>query len=137
MKTIQRRHTILPALLLLLSSCATLNQQECRSKTPAALGLADGRQGYGLWRLDAHIKSCARFQLPFDRSPYLQAREQGLMQYCTPENGMRTGQRGESYEGVCPPALEGAFLQTYLPAIYLYRQEYPTRFGLPIRFRHP
>jgi hypothetical protein len=129
--------TLLPALLLLLTGCATLNQQECLTRTPQALGLADGRQGYGLWRIDAHISSCARFQLPFDRKPYLQAREQGLQQYCTAENGARAGERGESYEGVCPPPQEAAFLQGYLPAIYLYQQENPSRFHVPIRLHHP
>ena len=124
-------------LMLLLTGCATLNQQECQTKTPAALGLADGKQGYGLWRLDRHVESCARFGIVFERAPYLQARAEGLLQYCTPDNGERVGQRGENYEGVCPLALEPGFLQRYRPAIFQYRQDYPDRwgwFGWPRRF---
>jgi hypothetical protein len=105
----------------LLSGCATLSQQECQQLNPAKLGLADGRQGYGLWRLDKHQASCARFHLGFDRQAYLAAREQGLLQYCTPENAAQVGALGLSYEGVCPPALEPAFLQSYRRAQYLYR----------------
>ncbi|WP_293227966.1 DUF2799 domain-containing protein [Paludibacterium sp.] len=109
----------LPLLLcctLALSGCATLNEQECRTITPAQLGMKDGQQGYGLWRLDKHVESCARFGIDFDRAAYLAAREQGLKSYCTPENGDKVGERGEDYEGVCPADVEPAFLAKYRPA---------------------
>jgi hypothetical protein len=125
-------HRLTLSLLLLLTGCASLNQQECQTLSPAALGRMDGRQGYGLWRLEKHIDSCARFGIPFEREPYLQARKQGLLFYCTAENGERVGLRGESYEGVCPPELEAGFLQRYRPAIHLYRadrQDPWNRFG--------
>ncbi|WP_051229274.1 DUF2799 domain-containing protein [Paludibacterium yongneupense] len=104
---------LLPALL---AGCATMNEQECRSKTPATVGLSDGRQGYGVWRLDKHADSCARFGIGFDRNAYLKARAEGLLSYCTPDNGERAGARGERYEYVCPAALEPAFLARYRPA---------------------
>ena len=109
--------------LLLLAGCATLNQPECQAvqANPAQKGLADGKAGYGLWRLDKHVESCARFGITFDRSAYLAARDQGLLQYCTPENGQIIGARGESYENVCPAAMEPAFLKTYRPAYREYQ----------------
>jgi hypothetical protein len=115
-----RRTLILAALTLLLAGCATLDEQECRTKTPAQLGLKDGQQGYGLWRLDRDVSSCARFDIPFDRSAYLQAYHQGLLQYCTPANGAKVGARGESYEYVCPADSEPAFLAQYRPAYNEY-----------------
>jgi hypothetical protein len=110
------RVVLLCLLPVVLTACATLNEQECRTKTPAALGLSDGRQGYGSWRLDLHADSCARFGIGFDRAAYLRARTEGLRTYCTPDNGERAGARGERYEGVCPADLEPAFLTRYRPA---------------------
>lgn len=110
-------------LLLALTGCATLNQQECQSLNPATLGRSDGRQGYGLWRLESHVKSCARFGISIDRAAYLQARSAALPHYCTPENGELVGSRGESYEGVCPAELENGFLQRYRPAYRRYQND--------------
>jgi len=120
--------------LLLLSGCATLNLKECQTLSPATLGLRDGQQGYGLWRLDKHIASCARFGITLERNAYLAARAQGLLSYCTADNGLRVGERGESYEFVCPAALEPAFLRSYQIAIVQYRQNNPNSpfgFGTP------
>jgi len=122
---------------LLLGGCATMNLQECQALNPAKLGFSDGQQGYGLWRLDKHIESCARFGISFDRQAYLNARDQGLLLYCTPENGDRVGFRGETYENVCPPALEPAFLSSYRRALYLNQQNnFHTLFWLPAPWRH-
>lgn len=115
---------VLIALAFLLAGCATLNEQECRSKPASQLGLEDGRQGYGLWRLDKHVEACSRFGLGIDRAAYLAARERGLREYCTPDNGERVGYRGERYENVCPAELEGPFLKRYYPAYMEYRLDY-------------
>ncbi|BEV73443.1 hypothetical protein THUN1379_29250 [Paludibacterium sp. THUN1379] len=127
---------ILTALLCLLplAGCATMNEQECRNITPAQLGLKDGRQGYGLWRLEKHVESCARFGIDFDRQAYLTARETGLQGYCTPENGEKVGERGEGYEGVCPASSEPAFLAKYQPA---YREYLIDNRGGPFWFPWP
>nr|WP_294867859.1 DUF2799 domain-containing protein [uncultured Pseudogulbenkiania sp.] len=129
---------LLFALTVLLAGCATLNEQECRSKPASELGREDGRQGYGLWRLDKHVEACARFGLGIDRQAYLAAREQGLREYCTPDNGERVGRRGERYENVCPAELEAAFLKRYYPAYLEYRLDYRDDFwpGFPWH-RHP
>lgn len=100
-----------------------MNREECQAVNPARLGLSDGEQGYGLWRLDKHVDSCARFGIPFDRDAYVTARAQGLVKYCTPDNGERVGSRGETYEHVCPAALEPAFLQRYWPAYNEYKAD--------------
>jgi hypothetical protein len=109
--------------VVLLAGCATLNEQECRSQTPAQLGLKEGRQGYGLWRRDNDIASCARYGIAFDRDAYMAAYRQGLQQYCTPDNGEKVGTRGERYEGVCPAETEPAFLARYLPAYRQYQAD--------------
>lgn len=113
----------LATLGLLLTGCATLNEQECRTRTPAQLGLNDGKQGYGLWRLDRHVSSCARYGITLDRNAYLEAYRQGIALYCTPDNGERVGAHGESYEGVCPKDVEPAFLARYRPAYRQYQAD--------------
>lgn len=133
------RRFLLIALALLLAGCATLNEQECRRKPAAELGRQDGRAGYGLWRLDKHVEACARFGLGIDRQAYRAARELGLREYCTPDNGELVGRRGERYENVCPADLEGPFLKRYYPAYMEYRQDdYRDDFWRPFPWpRHP
>lgn len=120
-----------------LAGCATLNEKECRSQTPAQLGLKDGQQGYGAWRLEQDAKSCARYGIDFDRAAYTSAYRQGLQQYCTPENGQRVGARGERYEGVCPADSAPAFLARYRPAYQQYMADmHDGHFNGPVWHRH-
>jgi hypothetical protein len=100
-------------ILLLLSACATLNEQECRSGDWAAVGYRDGQNGRPASRLDEHRKACSEYGVSPKPRVYEEARERGLNFYCTPANGLAVGRRGEGYAGVCPNWSEGEFLQTY------------------------
>ena len=96
-----------------LAGCATLDEDECRTADWAQIGHADGRAGHSRARLEAHREACAKLGIRPDAERYFAARERGLERYCTPENGWRVGRSGDSYEDVCPPELERAFLARY------------------------
>ncbi len=109
-------------LLALLSGCATMNAQDCRTQAADALGDKDGREGYPLSRLERRVADCAKAGVTFDRDTYLPRYREALQHYCTPQNGEREGYRGMNYmTGTCPAELEPAFLAAYRPARQLQR----------------
>jgi hypothetical protein len=97
--------------MILFSSCATLSEDECKSSDWYGLGLSNGKEGRNL--LNAHSKACAEYSISPDITKYNKGLEQGLLSYCTEENGYREGVAGKSYQRVCPIRLEGKFLKKY------------------------
>lgn len=92
----------LPLMLLALSAgCATLNESECRTVDWRELGRADGANGYESTRLGAHMQACGKYSIAPDVEAYRAGREEGLRQYCTPENALQQGMQGASYHQVC------------------------------------
>ncbi|WP_235951037.1 DUF2799 domain-containing protein [Permianibacter fluminis] len=100
-------------LLLALSGCATLSETDCRSGDWYGVGLQDGENGQSLSRLSEHREACSEFGINIDGERYRQGRDQGLLKYCTPENGARVGRSGGSYGNVCPAGLDAEFLRQY------------------------
>lgn len=98
---------------VLLSGCATMNEDQCRAGDWGGQGFADGTQGYPMSRLDDHAKACAKFQVTPNLAAYSSARSDGLRQYCTRDRGFQEGREGDSYHGVCPASVEAEFLPAY------------------------
>lgn len=96
-----------------LTGCATLNESECRHADWRLIGLEDGAAGEPPSRVGSHRSACAAFGISPDPVAYRQGHREGLVQFCTPARGYEEGRRGRDYEGVCPPRLEGAFLDGY------------------------
>ncbi len=118
--------------LLLAAACATLDEGDCRYADWFELGRRDGSQGHAWRQLVRHNESCREYGVQVDETRYRTGRDAGLRQYCTPDNGWRTGLRGAKYRQVCPAELEGAFLDGYGlgheihqmgPAIARYKRE--------------
>ena len=55
-----------------------------------------------------------------DLAAYRAGYDLGLETYCRDSNGFAVGARGAVYEGVCPTALEGPFLNGYRQGHHLY-----------------
>src|SRR3954463_9797073 len=99
--------------LLALAGCASLDKDECRTADWRAIGLEDGVKGLALERLGDHRKACAKYGVTPDTDRYIAGRTEGLMTYCTPDNGYRVGRTGESYRGVCPELATPGFVAAY------------------------
>lgn len=108
-------------LLTLLSNCATLNEDECRTGDWYGLGLKNGRDGRNL--LSNHIKACTEYGITPHSSHYNKGMAEGIKTYCTPENGYREGSSGDTYSNVCPAHMEGAFLKKYRIGKKIYENE--------------
>ncbi|MCL1090702.1 DUF2799 domain-containing protein [Shewanella profunda] len=95
---------------LCLTQCTSLSLEECSSSDWYTLGLADGNRGATAARLNQYQKDCHEFNLKVDSSQWQQGYQQGLINYCLPENGYRVGLEGESYYGVCS---DNQFVERY------------------------
>ncbi len=96
-----------------LSSCATLNESECRTADWFQLGTREGADGYPRTRIDEHRKACSEFGMAADDAVWIEGYEAGLLDYCTVDNGYKVGRGGGYYSRVCPAQLEADFVAAY------------------------
>jgi Protein of unknown function (DUF2799) len=101
------------AILAIASGCATMNRKECVNANWDAVGYADGAAGHTADRIGRHLKACAAHGVGVDTTAYQAGREQGLRQYCQPDNGFRIGSKGQIYAGACPVDLRDDFEDAY------------------------
>lgn len=99
--------------VLALASCATMSAEQCTAGDWTGQGYSDGAGGLGMSRLDEHTQACAEHGVTPDRAAYAAGRDQGLVRYCTPATGFRSGRTGSGYGGVCPAYLEADFMPAY------------------------
>lgn len=99
--------------MLLLSGCATLNKEECLNADWRIIGFEDGARGHAASRIGNHRKACSEHGVIPDATAYNAGRDEGLKEFCQPQNGYRLGLRGRTYAGVCPRELESQFVDAY------------------------
>ena len=98
---------------LMLSACATMSPQECRVANWSDVGLRDGLDGRPLTLLGERASDCAEGGVRIDQAAYLKGRDAGLRSYCRLDNAVALGLNGGSYEGVCPPQVDGEFRRRF------------------------
>ena len=111
------------ALALLLGSCATMSEEQCRAGAWGEQGFADGTAGLPMSRLDDHAKACAKYGVLPEPTVYASARADGLTRYCTRPRGFQAGREGGAYYGVCTPEQEADFLPAYQDGQTVYAAE--------------
>lgn len=124
------RTLILAGAGLTLSACATLTPERvaeaCAGKDWQRYGLNDGKLGVSTNSRASEFEDCTTVGEPVDLAAYQTGRSEGLLTYCTTENGYQVGYDGRRYQAVCPPTLEPDFLQGFdrgrkdRPAVALY-----------------
>ena len=115
---------------ILLSACATLQPEkvaeQCAATDWKRYGLNDGKLGVATETRASEFEDCATVGQPVNLAAYQAGRSEGLISYCTTENGYQVGYDGRRYDYVCPPTLEPDFLQGFdrgrkeRPAVALY-----------------
>jgi signal transduction histidine kinase len=103
-----------------LASCATLNEDECRSVDWTQLGQQDGVAGHPSSYIDNHRSACAEHKLPVDEQQWSAGWEQGIRLFCTPQNGLIHGREGRSYANSCPMEVKTDFEGAYSVSKALY-----------------
>jgi Protein of unknown function (DUF2799) len=110
---------LLPVLLL-LPGCASMNKAECLTVDWQTVGYEDGAAGRSGDRIAQHRKACAKHGVTPDLNAYQTGREQGLREYCQPQNGYRLGENGNDLPGFCPADLAGNFEDAYRDGFELF-----------------
>ncbi len=101
------------ALALTLPGCATLSESQCLASDWQTVGYRDGMSGIQSSQLLKHQNACVKHGIIPDRNAYLGGWEEGVAQYCQPNNGFNAGERGASYSNVCPDNLKDSFYEAY------------------------
>lgn len=96
------RFALLAVTVMLLSSCASLTEEECRAGDWRSIGLDDGTRGRSPDFLATHVDACASYQITPDASAWESGRLEGLALYCTPESAYENGAKGRRLRPVCP-----------------------------------
>ena len=112
---------VLLPVLALLPGCASMNRAECLTVDWQTVGYEDGAAGRSGDRIARHRKACAEHGVTPDLQAYQAGREQGLREYCQPQNGYRLGERGGDYAGFCPADLAGDFENAWRDGFELFQ----------------
>ncbi|MEM1409986.1 MAG: DUF2799 domain-containing protein [Pseudomonadota bacterium] len=86
---------------LLLSSCATMSEEECRITNWNARGQADGQNGAAVGRFQDYTKACSRYSIAPDFTAWEAGRQRGLERYCTPQGVYAAARRLSGNPGEC------------------------------------
>lgn len=95
--------------VMLVSGCASMNENECLLGDWYAVGFEDGAAGHAEGRVARHRKACAKHGIPVSLTDYREGWAAGRRNWCQPPNGFHQGARGAAHAGACPPDLEPAF----------------------------
>ena len=106
--------------LALLQGCATLDKDECMLADWRLIGYQDGVAGKSAVAVGEYREDCAKHAVVPDLDAYRAGREEGLQQYCKPDNGYRLGNAGHGFAAICPTALEDDFRDAYNVGRKLY-----------------
>ncbi len=91
-----------------------MSKEECVAADWRVVGEADGAAGQDPQsRFAAHTKACEKAGIVPDQTLWFQGYQQGLVRYCTPLNGLSTGQAGKTYYNVCPAESADGFQRGY------------------------
>lgn len=96
-----------------LSGCASMNEAECLIADWETVGYQDGAQGRPTEDISRHRKACAKHGVAPVLATYLGGWNDGVLRYCTVQNGFKSGSAGRSYAGVCPADVEEDFLAAF------------------------
>ncbi len=103
-----------------LSGCASLSQEECLAGNWRTIGYEDGAQGQPAERVGEHRQACERHGVSPNLELWRLGYDEGLVAYCTPDNGFRVGAAGGAYHGVCRGPQGDGFLAGLRDGQYFY-----------------
>jgi hypothetical protein len=126
--------------LATLAACTTLTNEEraaaCLATDWGKYGLNDGILGVAAGERTKKFADCNELGYSVDVAAYQAGRAEGLLEYCTVENGYDVGYAGRGYPKVCPPELEISFWQGYERGLKERPPRFYPYFGLGIGYGH-
>ncbi len=105
---------------LLVSSCATLNKEECITADWYAIGHEDASYGREANYLSQHRKACAEHGVTPNFERYNQGHSQGLTVFCRSNRGYTMASDGSSYPEVCDRSRFPEFVDAFAKGEKVY-----------------
>ncbi len=114
--------------LIILSGCAggaSVSQNQCIASDWQTLGYRDGVNGLRSSQLLKHQDACVEHGIIPDRSGYMAGWNEGIREYCQPNNAFEIGELGRGHNNVCPGEMQTTFTTAYREGrkLYLLRVE--------------
>lgn len=107
-------YTLMAALgILLTTGCASMSESQCVAGDWETVGYRDGLAGRQSTQLLSHQNACVKHGAVPDRTAYLAGWEDGVRQFCLPNNGFSAGEAGRAFANVCPDDLQDAYYAAY------------------------
>jgi hypothetical protein len=103
------RALVAPIALLLLSSCAVMNADDCVQADWNRLGQRDALDGRLADRFEDRAEACLKHQVVARRDDYLIGHRLGTAGYCRAERGQQDGAAGREPAPLCSQAEPTAF----------------------------
>ncbi|MGD8418731.1 MAG: DUF2799 domain-containing protein [Pseudomonadales bacterium] len=103
------------------SSKPSVSENQCAAGDWQTIGYRDGVNGMRSSQLLAHQDACMEHGITPDRSQYMLGWDEGVREYCEPNNGFDVGERGWGHNNVCPEDMRAAFLAAYQEGRTLYQ----------------
>jgi hypothetical protein len=97
------------AALVALNSCATMNEDQCKTANWQEIGRNDGMQGLSSSLISSHSKACEKHGIKSDPAAYKLGYQNGVKTFCTAENGFEVGRSGRASAAECPAEMQSAF----------------------------
>lgn len=87
---------------LVLASCASLSEEECKTGNWDEIGFRDGTNGRTSAYIQEHAKACEKSGVAPIQSVWEAGRQRGLPAYCVPSKAYSEGRAGRPVSAVCP-----------------------------------
>jgi hypothetical protein len=119
------RFSLISCLVLILSACSSMSKEQCESADWKAYGYTDGAKGKATTHFNSYAQACGDHGVKSDFERYLLGHKQGVIVFCSIENGYQAGTENYRYQGICKTHNESAFLKGLAKGKKLYqaRQE--------------
>ncbi|MFV8784319.1 DUF2799 domain-containing protein [Microbulbifer sp. SA54] len=105
------------------SGCAVISEEQCQAGLWYERGIEDGARGRSQATVYKIAQKCHEYGVRTDTEAWMRGHEEGVEQYCTPENGFVQGRNGHNYEGVCTGPTADLFLANYEQGLAVYQAE--------------
>ncbi|MGJ8680026.1 DUF2799 domain-containing protein [Paraglaciecola sp.] len=94
---------VVSAMVIVLSSCGStqLEVSECKSTNWEQKGLKDGASGVDVLEFNNYVAACETENVVPDKEAYYSGFQDGLVTYCTYDNGVELGKRSGKYYMAC------------------------------------
>jgi len=111
------------AALTALSSCATMNEDQCNVADWRIMGQSDGSRGLAQTHVARHQEACGKFGIAVDATAWQSGWEEGIRRHCTFENGMTIGKEGRTATNACPIDMASDYTSAYTAGRAVYNAD--------------